>query len=1835
MAGAEPDVFRAEHFESLFGLIHTVAGAAPHTTAGFGDWYIHVERNREALACLGRVPPRSEAERREIRGGAITLHGTSQALNADFVAQTLRVSDALDISERYAASLLQEAILASKRWARAPVDVAILLFYREKLALLACVKALAYHAYTLCLSPDTEAQRIGIRMGRLLDTIVRARAAQRFLPRVLETLDALRGVRDGVRAALQSPPGAHKLSDEIQLERLVWIEQGEQELGHIVYLLSISRRFAPADIEALLGALRTLEIHHAHSALPLYLATAALAALDPTPDAAAAHLARHATAPLHTTDVLQRDAPFLRALQAHFAAPWATPGLHSLLQLQYALFLQDAGDASEQVQHMATAALAPPKCDGDAVPSAALLFALLCMLAFRDASSDGLLRTLSGVDAEFQAYILQQMEHLLLRLCTHNLALLRKLQRAEEDAAFAALRGARPGVAPPARRYDIEALFDLVARTCEGRAESGLAFLLGADRRFSRFCLWAVDMREPGQQRALLSMLAALACGEQCAGHVHALLESEPHHAGERRLATWPHLFDWLQHYIDTFRMRSGTMPPEEMVLLRTFLHVLRAVVRSSTAARDSLYLCAQYAPLQRLFALYTCAVPVDLKAALLDALAAFAANASPKILAELWQRLEQTGVVHQKHNTSPAVYELEHVESAYYRYPGTTALVRFLRAVLPPAVAGAAHTVSPQALAAAPAPPPPAQSTAPYVAFVVEHVFLKAATRVYAHPAERWQVSAACLDFMEHCLATFPVARLVDDASRETLAALARHPGFAVLRRLLGSKALLEELFFFLHPDPNSAGFDAVNADRAQSPFFSHAVATTLRILLHVFSNQHVFLHVLCPALGDAASAAACEALDVHLLHSPTIVVQLALYVNCTDEQIALLAVRALHALAQSPTFQAADHFGPLRHRQTMNRLAGILDMSGETERVRAGLLAWLVAPTPDPALGAAPDEMGEPDTLLPTETIAHLQLAILAFLLHGAQARAPNLVHYLLGYRDASIVDAHAEMLYTIVSILEPQRESPPLCARFPALAEKCFALVSSLCTHAYTSSATLRFLRTRAFLLQHLRTVPTRPSAARARTTGHVTYADGALVATTPAAFLALLRTHAHILTLVALELHTLALQSQIARARALVDALLGVGEPARLFLLLHDGAWHDDRELLTAQETHAERGALEAASVEDGTRVYDLRALAQNLVQRRGEEHNAWLEHATRVLQWAAAQNTHRELGDAKHSLLVAWRQAMDMALLHALPMLPPPRRAETLLDTLHALLPLLHSADAQTQALAASGMLAPLRALRSGDMDAPERLLAVLRAMLDAMLDGTQCMRMDLYLGLVAFLEFARDALAERAHDLLSTCAEQLVVLLARDALDGSRVAQTVALTALARLLRVNSAERLGVVDTIVRHGYLRTLVLQLQALDAPLQETLSADPSSLNAQYVYEALLALFSCIAQSRSGAQQLVDAQLLHVLARVAFPSQRPEAQPVQDLDAFLPQVAERYAALLTPLLQLLVAVLLHVHVPGKLGAAAQQTTALLHAHQDAFLATLRAAAHPHAGVADAEQAALLVLLLVAVFGDGVAAFQSAVLALGAAYLGAPRAWLAPQTAAERDEALVMLPAAGGLVQWDAEGQARLSLFVLHAQRAHARVLRAVASYLERASQAAPVLAPTLHARTHARAAAPALGVLVAALREQLRALETTFKSLDRVHLVLRDPDAVRMEEWSEMARDGLGVEEGVERAGTLEALGACATQLHADASTLLDVVELLTVLLVRHFRLFVEAPGKGEEGGLDPGALRSAGAPLLGPVLEALELFHVPSFFPDAQEHLAFLQMMARMLSALLVE
>ncbi|KAJ1028317.1 hypothetical protein NDA18_002982 [Ustilago nuda] len=1378
-------VFEPARFERLHRIVNEAASNPVHLSRS-NDWFVTIDRNRSDLADLGKVRPPSDVERKEIESGKITINGNTQNLNPDFAQQSLLLARELGVSEHYAASLLQQGLAGRAKWGRPAVEVSCILYHRERLALLACLKELLRNALTMPFEEDVEAQRMGMKMEQLVESLVSIETSVTsgtastsirkvtLAERILVEIDNAKQSAARVKTSLESPnsntanqgiqtqtsnflglgtsksasqPASSstainaRLSDEIQLDRLGWLREERRELGHVLYLLSISSLLTPSNISAILRWLATVSAE-TYDEMTIYILTALLGAIDATPDARAAMADRTSRGTLRkTVENLLDDESFIASKHAEITRKkWALGELSSAVALQWSIFLVEAFSrnptfrnqlsiSEEQIQDLVLQSITGSllskdykSASADAPTGGAFIFLVVRILAFRQKTIDALFGEEEGavaaeadaaagdvadtvawddeVDAEFREYVVQQIHNLAVGTTSIMLPMLRRIQRSEEDAAFALSRGVstRGGSAPPERRYDIEALFDLIALLCRGRPEAGLPFWVGPDNRTTRFLAWAIDVREPGHQRALLNMLAAMSSGPSSASQAYALLDQESGQngvAGEGRLVSWSRFFEWITYYIDTFHQAVNSssfhpssyqtlaMPKNEETLLIGFVRLFRNVVYFSHPARDALLQNPTYNSLDKLFSLLTCPVPVELKSSILYALSAFLHHSTSNpaararfstIATQLWDRFDECGLLpsddaaaKSRPNGQPTpssafgpsfkplaskgvLYELENFEVPLRTFPGSTSFVNFLKALvqLPTSflAAGSNALVDTASTSATGANPfstivaydqqsqqqiqshgqpsyqqPHAsqrrqfRSVEPYVDFVIDHVFLKARTRDYVEPAEQWRVVASCLDFVERSLRSYDLAALLrssegTDAVSDPalLTQLASHPGFFLMRRILTGSKMVGEMLGILVPGSGLAAFEAINQNRASTFFYGSSVRHVLSILDRVLRYQDLFVQVLIPTLVDAnlngvqlpfdvsariGNSATYSSFDIQLLHAHESVVQIALLINCVRDDVALLSVRLLGLIARTAAFSAVDRFGEMGYRRKMNRLVGLLEMSDEAGRVKAGYVGRLEAESSgdagsakiletlnalaggadveddeDADLHASNGRLDSAATLTSGDAVEAIQIAVVNLLLAGTELNqpAPNVVHLLLGYdlravrpEEQVIIDPDAQTappsaIHAILALLRPESDGEgasflSLAERSPGFAEKCCALILRLCTHPFTNAATLRYLRTKEdFVVQQLRSLSLVPAeratlTASSAALGLVQFADGQAIETTVDRVTASLRMRASLLELAALELHSLLNAGMQSRAARVVAALFG--------------------------------------------------------------------------------------------------------------------------------------------------------------------------------------------------------------------------------------------------------------------------------------------------------------------------------------------------------------------------------------------------------------------------------------------------------------------------------------------------------------------------------------------------------------------------------------------------------------------------------------------------------------------------------------------------------------------
>lgn len=1052
--------------------------------------------------------------------------GSSYPAGPALVKDILFLSDALNMSEELAASLVAYGINSKPRASRQRAEAGLIVHLDERASLLLCLHAIWRGA----LSADERIVTSGIQriLEREVEELTRGRGAEvslggpgagkakgTWVEKVIKSLDDAKAEADKLRSSLSGPAPsvgaivpagqAPFFPDEVIEMRVQRYEEERRLVGQLLFLIGAGSSMSQDDIQLLVRQLSSTPVSDGAA---VYILIALLAALDVSTD----HAAQRAI-PLFT------DSAFIARIKTDLASNWTVPALKAVVQLQWSIFLDTAArhvpnfetDGGELVDSLTWQAI-----DGG-------VFAFLgrsVLACKRTSEIDDMwgavghdLQALGGdapVDPVFQDYVVEQVETLVVEVITNRISILRKVRNREEDVVSSSHRGGARRTSrgpvdsqPPTPRHDLEAFFLLIATIYRNNSDAGLKFwedemtdpstsavvLNPTNARLAAFLRWGSECRPPAMSRAFYEMIASLASGPQCATYAFEFLANGgalDGSAAPSSNCSWAALFGALDFYISHLPDRpmeidanaEGMMneiPPEEVALLRAFVHVLRQVVAYSDVARATLHDNQRHKPVATLFALTTRSVPLDLKASLLSAIAAFARPGGAfavDVARKTWLALEQSQILptwtfvparqaNAAFGATPTeggiLTELEEVEAPNRVFPESTAFVRLLSTLVhapttaDPLRRGAeleTHAI-PDNLGA----PNRAPGVEPYIRFVVDDVLLKAGQREYLDPRERWQVTDACFAFVEKCLASFDLGPFLAWAAAggrappggmSPLQHLVQHPGFDVLTRILGGSPLLETILTIV-----TAGYDSIRNNLAKTPLFTRCMVRCLRVIRRVLDVQSAFLEVVLPALSDSGMHVAQDKLarlktlspiDQSFLYHSEVVVQIALLVACEeDDEMALLAVEILRIVADSPFFDVQQRF-PDQSRAKLNRLVGLLQASPETLRIQEAFVQRLEEDLPESELDSpewsAPIGDAEVE-LVKAENPGALRRAIKTaildlFLACTRQDRsAPNVAHLLLGFNlrarpdemeieDPEAADATRTCLHVVLELL-----------------------------------------------------------------------------------------------------------------------------------------------------------------------------------------------------------------------------------------------------------------------------------------------------------------------------------------------------------------------------------------------------------------------------------------------------------------------------------------------------------------------------------------------------------------------------------------------------------------------------------------------------------------------------------------------------------------------------------------------------------------------------------------------------------------------------------------------
>ncbi|GAA6062083.1 hypothetical protein JCM10212_006506 [Sporobolomyces blumeae] len=665
---------------------------------------LKLERARPTFLDFLDTPGKDQQQRQQLEKGSFTYVATGSSYPAGpaLVKDILFLSDALNLSEELAASLVAFGINAKPRAGVGRAESGLLVHLDERSALLLCLQAIWRGA----LSADERLTASGIQrvLEREVEELTKARKADGkgdagWIEKVIKTLDTNQAEADKLRNSLRQPvPSQSALvpagqtpafSDDTTSLRIQRLEDERRMIGQLLFLIGAGRSLSADSIQLLA---RQLQSCSQADSTAVYVLVALLAALDTSEEAAAEQLY-----PLFS------DKSFVQRMQTDLGASWKVPQLKAVVQLQWSIFLDTAArymqdfetDGGELVDKMTW----------QAIEAGVFAFLGRAVLSFKwegndDSEAWGTIgaevRPLgaedSVVDPWFQDYVTEQVEILVVEVITNRISILRKLRNREEDTLSTSHRGgglrasrsAGGNEQLAAPRRDLEAFFLLISTIYRGSSDAGLKFWEetvasvssptspSASRsaavpnpvnaRLSAFLRWGAECRPAGMMRAYYEMLASLASGPRSATYAFEFLSSSESGSHQHISSTcsWSALFGALEFYLSNLPDRPleagpnaeggiGEIPPEEVPLLRSFIRLLRQVVLHSDVARATLYDNQRHRPIATLFALTGRSVPIELKASLLSAIEAFSrpgGSFGVEVARRTWAALEQSQIL-------------------------------------------------------------------------------------------------------------------------------------------------------------------------------------------------------------------------------------------------------------------------------------------------------------------------------------------------------------------------------------------------------------------------------------------------------------------------------------------------------------------------------------------------------------------------------------------------------------------------------------------------------------------------------------------------------------------------------------------------------------------------------------------------------------------------------------------------------------------------------------------------------------------------------------------------------------------------------------------------------------------------------------------------------------------------------------------------------------------------------------------------------------------------------------------------------------------------------------
>ncbi|KAG0038296.1 hypothetical protein BGZ82_000603 [Podila clonocystis] len=1037
-----------------------------------------LEQSKSSIYALLDTPRPNEAHRARLKLGSPEIDGKPRTVNEQFIIDAILLSDQLEMDEYAAASLLQHGIQNQSRFDRTAVETAITLFHHERLHLLNCI-------YTLI---DTS-----IGLGSLSDF---SRAIDSFrkdlldsskgnLPtKALAQIESLDKKATTLKNSMTETSAlVAQMGLSINEDRLDYIKQERALLATILFGIAFYHEMSSPVLKATITALKKLTLS---DPIAIYLTVTVMAALEVSEE----HMLGRGKAKDDFPAFMAKEAFIQEYAKFIGERDWAVPAIRATTLFQFALCIGNVFDGHQEgmteddlqtvtqsavdentFQFIANYILGFKSRITLTGKQAGLPFDIPnASLGIVEQNADGFETTVgkpseAQLDStDLQNGVLELLELTLRDFIIRMMPLLRRIKHKEEDS-LNSQTSHRPHSqhSTASSRNDLDALFTVVSLVYKDRPEASLRYWPIGDDRLHGFLKWGADCKTA--IRSFFDMIGSLATGTQCAHFAYDFLKSNggrygtQSYSAPRTLCSWDKLFEAIEFYTNNLNQvmaaggRIEKIRPEEEALLKSMLRLLCTVAQYSVPARCAMNDTKQYRVTHALFRFFICPISVDLKASILDTIAAFAAptglggdNASL-----VWDYLEQAKILPKSYGTAPEQaltmdksvvphrqdyeqldsgigYDIQEIETANETYPETIAFARLLGSLIQ-------VPLNPEELLSGGSPTIPAllgngyrqPGVIPYTRFVLDVIFVKALQRPYRSINEKWKVLEACLSFMEKCLLSFDIGsyilgnnpkaaqdRTTFEAQTAQAVRASQHPGFEILTLLLSGGDVLRQIFRTL-----GSGVALLNKDDQTTPYLKTSILRCFRILTKAMQLQDIFIEYIVQVLLTTPSnrnsiLSSLAPIEQHLSFNQMTIVDIAMYINCdVSNEICSLSIEILDRLSASPLFAS----GASHHGIAVNRLVRILDSSPMSKQILYGFVAKLSADDEESTFeyGASqPDnnamlldghESATPKRAIlstPPITVSTIRLQIMRLLLDNLtdSRSSPSITHFLLDY-------------------------------------------------------------------------------------------------------------------------------------------------------------------------------------------------------------------------------------------------------------------------------------------------------------------------------------------------------------------------------------------------------------------------------------------------------------------------------------------------------------------------------------------------------------------------------------------------------------------------------------------------------------------------------------------------------------------------------------------------------------------------------------------------------------------------------------------------------------------